>query len=125
MRGCGVIGIARPTSIGGMKPWYFTCSLQRRVVVRTENEAEVETASHRSDQGDEVVEKSSAERRASRTRRNGCGVPPCTMHEICWGNKRLGAFGVVRQTNVQRQGAGWRARILAHHRRRHGGFLGS
>ena len=83
MRGCGGIGIARPTSIGGMKRWYFTCSLQRKVVVRMENEAEVETTSHRSDQGDEEVEKSSAERRASRTRRNGCGFPLCTMHEIC------------------------------------------
>ena len=52
-----------------------------------ENKTEVEAASHRSDQGDEVVEKSSAEWRASRTRRNGCSAPPCTMHEICWGGE--------------------------------------
>ena len=85
MRACGEIGIARPTSIGGMKRWYFTCRLQKRAAVRTEAEAKAEVGSHRSDQGDEVVEKSSAERRASRTRRNGCGFPPCTMHETCWG----------------------------------------
>ena len=85
----------------------------------------VEVASHRSDQGDEVVEKSSTERRASRTRRNGCGFPPCTMHKICWGNERSGTFGVSRQTDVQRQGIGWRAEILTRHRRRHGGLLES
>jgi len=56
-------------------------------VVRTERDEGVEVASYRSDQGDELAEKSSAERRASRTRRNGCGVPPCTMHEIRWGTK--------------------------------------
>ena len=53
--------------------------------MRTKKVGEVELASHRSDQGDDVVEKSSAEWRASRTRRNGCGVPPCTMHDIRWG----------------------------------------
>ena len=85
MGASGVIDITRPTSIGGMNPWYFTCRLQREVVVSTKRDGEVGVASHRSDQGEEVVEKSSAERRASRTRRNGCGVPPCTMHEIRWG----------------------------------------
>jgi len=93
--------------------------------VRTESEAEVELASYRSDQGDEAVEKSSAERRASRTRRNGCGVPPCTMHESCWVDTQSGIFAVPRQMDVQQQGVGWRARISVHHRRRHGELLES
>ena len=83
MRAWGGMGIARPTSIGGMNRWYFTCNLKRRAVMRTESESNQQD-SHRSDQGEELVEKSSVQRRASRTRRNGCGVPPCTIHEICW-----------------------------------------
>lgn len=77
-------------------------------MVRTEGDEEVEVASYRSDQGDEVVEKSSAERRASRTRRNGCGVPPCTMHEIRWETKcqeRLASRAINEHTAAR----GWLA----------------
>ena len=73
---CGGIDIVKPTSIGGMNRWYFTCKLKGKSGGKGRGAESDQGAPHRSDQGDEVVEKSSAERRASRTRRNGCGAPP-------------------------------------------------
>jgi hypothetical protein len=44
----------------------------------------------------------------------------CT--KFAGGDKRSGTLEVRRQRRVQQRGAGWRVRILIHHRRRHGGL---